>query len=102
MTVDFSGTSDSGFNSEPTSHAFLRKNAHDLIHLYGSVDRGTLSALFKLIEITEPTLLLCRDALKARRNHRRELDTIDLTLSQLRVLKVNLLALPAPAEHADP
>jgi hypothetical protein len=52
-----------------------------------SSDRVTLNALFKLIEMAEPTLLLCRDALAETSGHAGELSAIQASLDHIGELK---------------
>jgi hypothetical protein len=60
-------------------------------------DLAAVNTLFKLMEIVEPSLLLCRDALRAYGNND-ELETIEADLARLRNLKSNLLILAMPRE----
>jgi hypothetical protein len=69
----------------------------------GSSEREALNALFKLIEMTEPALLLCRDALAASRRHTHELKAVQSTLDHIGELKLTRLQFPghprgAPAD----
>ncbi len=52
-----------------------------------SFDRADLNALFKLIEMAEPTLLLCRDALAETSGHADELNAIQASLDHIGELK---------------
>jgi hypothetical protein len=52
-----------------------------------SSDRAALNALFKLIALAEPTLLLCRDALGGTTGHADALGAIQASLDHIGELK---------------
>lgn len=56
-----------------------------------SSGHGTLNALFKLIEMAEPTLLLCRDAMEASAGHADELNAIQASLEHIAESKATWL-----------
>jgi hypothetical protein len=60
-----------------------------------SSDRAAFKALFKLIGMAEPTLLLCRDALAVTSGHADELSAIQASLNEVNELKSTWL----PSEH---
>jgi len=66
-----------------------------------SADHEVLNDLFKLIEMTEPTLLLSRDALSANGKPSPQLQSINATLSKIRELKMKFLPSAAQSPHIE-
>jgi hypothetical protein len=60
----------------------------------GPLDYEAIKELFRLIEVAEPTLLLCRDALAATRANAGELHAIQSSLKHIAELKSNRLQFP--------
>ena len=60
----------------------------------GSLDHEAIKELFRLIEVAEPALLLCRDALAATRANGGELQAIQASLKHIAELKLNRLQFP--------
>jgi len=66
-----------------------------------SGDLQVLNDLFKLIEITEPTLLISRDASSANGKPSPQLQSINATLSKIRELKMKFLASAAQSPYIE-
>ena len=74
---------------------FQPENAARFPGALQSLDLDVLNAIFKLIEVAEPTLLLCRDALAVSGDHAPELKAIQSTLNRIGELKANGFRSPA-------
>jgi hypothetical protein len=70
------------------------QDAENVSSAFGPLDHEAIKELFRLIEVAEPALLLCRDALAATRANGGELQAIQASLKHIAELKLNRLQFP--------
>ncbi|MGA9475353.1 MAG: hypothetical protein WBV36_23010 [Terriglobales bacterium] len=70
------------------------EDAENVSSACGPLGHEANKELFRLIEVAEPALLLCRDALAATRANGGELRAIQASLKHIAELKSNRLQVP--------
>ena len=70
------------------------EDAENVSSACGPLGHEAIKELFRLIEVAEPALLLCRDALAATRANGGELRAIQASLKHIAELKSNRLQVP--------
>lgn len=90
-----------GLKTQQPGLAAPLKQSEEPEFIRESADLEVLNDLFKLIEITEPTLLISRDALSANGKPSSQLQSINATLSKIRDLKMKFLPSAAQSPHIE-
>ena len=90
-----------GLKTQQPGLAAPLKQSEEPEFIRESADLEVLNDLFKLIEITEPTLLISRDALSANGKPSFQLQSINAILSKIRDLKMKFLPSAAQSPHIE-